>query len=64
MLKKIFLLLIITTFIFGGSYSFAETEEAYEYGFYEITNKKIVSQDEKKVVISFEIINYSFHFTA
>lgn len=57
MLRRIFLLLMIITFMFGACYSFAETEEAYEYGFYEITNKKIVSQDEKKFVISFEITN-------
>lgn len=59
MLKRV--LFFVFCFICLGSFSLAESK-AYEYGFYTVSNKEIISQTDEKVVISFDITNNTSNY--
>lgn len=56
-MKKILCFLCLVMILFMGSVSFAEENEAYEYDFYTVTEKKLVYQTSENAVISFDITN-------
>lgn len=56
MLKRI--LFILTCIVFAvGNVAYAAEEQSYDYGFYSISNLKLVAQNSEKAIVRFEITN-------